>query len=139
MPLAVLTWITGITAVANMVKAWHDSRRSGVELEIARKQVTDASEEGDYIVGEAEQKVAADLVIDEGLLVAFVEDIQAAGDRFRNCINDKRYTPAQIDQEAETARTTICTHLQKVRDFNDGQLPAAGLERMWKSWRCGEA
>ena len=134
-----ISWILGITALANMVKAWQDARRSGCELEKAREQASDVSKEGDYTVGAAEQKVAADLVIDEGLLTALVEDINTAGDRFRNCINDKRYTPAQIDQEEETARAKICTHLGKVREFNDGKLPAAGLETMWTSWRCGAA
>ena len=124
----VLAWIGGVTSLANMIKAWLEARKAGLDVDEARARVVDAVNAGEYEVGGTEEELASGLVIDESLLEAFIEDIGKAQERFSAAINDIRYTPAQLDQEQERARVSICTHLQKIREFNDDALPTGSLD-----------
>ena len=133
----VLTWINGITAFANLLKAWLDARKSGLDLHKAREAATKASAENvEFSVGRTEKELASQLVIDETLLAAYEKDIRQAQDRFIRVINNPRSTPAQLDQEKEIARVSICKHLRAVRELNSDQLGSAALERIWESWKC---
>jgi hypothetical protein len=135
----VLTWIQAVTAVATMITSALDVRKAGLDLADSRDSVMRAGEvEGrQYSIGPEEKQIATELVIDQELLAAFVQDIRATQERFTNVVNDVRYTPAQQDQELEIAMRTICIHLQRIREFNNGRLPPSGsLEQIWMSWRC---
>lgn len=136
----ILSWIQSVTALANMLKAWLEARKAGLDLTKARASATQAATQGvEFTVGPTEKQFALDLIIDPTLLAAYEKDIRQAQDRFVGAINDLRYTPAQLDQEQEIARATICTHLRRLKEFNNGQLPSGSLERIWLSWRCESA
>lgn len=134
-----VTWISGITALASMVKAWSEARKAGLDLEAARERVRSIRGkglQGSYELGTSESNLAKRLIIKESLLKTLVKDIEGAGQRFEKSINDPRYTPADIDREHKVARLSICTHLNRIRDFNAGQLPQGDLKQMWTSWNC---
>lgn len=128
--MEIITWISGITAAAKLVEAWNKARKSGDEFKKVLEE-TNSKQESSV----AEEKI--DLVISDDLLQAFVKDINSASKRFSDCINDPRYTPAQIDQEQDIAKKSICTHLGKITELNQGILPNAELIRISKSFQCG--
>ena len=122
-----LVWINSVTATIKLIEAWKKTRQSGIELEEALSEVDEE------IIS---PEVVSDIVISQGLLEAFIQDINEAEKRFTTCINDPRYTPAQIDQEQEIATKKICIHLGKISNFNGGILPSQWLIQVSNSFQC---
>jgi len=123
----VLDWIKGVTAVAQMVKAIIDARKSGGDLNSSIDQIQEENETLD----------THNLVIGDDLLKAFVKDISKSNQRLVNALNDPRYTPAQLDQEEEIAKKSICVHISKIEQFNGGVLPSDNLKRIKASFCSG--
>ena len=131
-----IIWITGVTALANMVSAVADALRSNVELDSVRQAANDSLKKGRFSIGESDIKSMEEMVISEELLQAFIEDIENAQRRFTKAINDPRYSPAEIDREEQRAQLTICEHLRRVKTYNYGRLPGSELNHVAESFRC---
>lgn len=141
MPITEITALVGsITALANMVKAWQETRKARIELNKATRQdIVDAANDGEFSISKAELESVQQLVISKTLLDSLVIDIQKAEDRFAKAISDVTYTPAMIDQEEQIARVTICRHLERIKQYNKEILPDGDLVRVWQSYRCDNA
>jgi hypothetical protein len=134
-----VTWITLVTQLAGMSKAWLEARKAGLEFDAAKKKVRSARTKPRRKISASESDFAEGLVIRKSTLKVLIKDIEQAERRYEACFDDPRYTPADIDSETRRAKLTICTHLQRIRDFNEGRLPAGDLERSWKMWDCPRA
>ena len=130
-----VAWISSVTSFAALAKAWLEARKAGLELAEARAKANEAGNRAPEVTSDLD---VSNLVISQDLLDAYAQDIRSAESRFSAAINDPRYTPAQLSQEEEIARISICTHLGKISDFNGGALPAPELVRLFSSWRCEE-
>jgi hypothetical protein len=135
-PVDVAIWFGAVTALAQMVKAYHEARVAGLKREEAVQQSQEARRLDKLTATQSLNSMQ--LVISPSLLDVFIQDIKAAEDRFTNVINDPQYTPAQVDQEEARARLTICTHLERITQFNGGQLPLSQLETVSKSFGCNK-
>ena len=135
----VTTWVAGITSLAGMAKAWVDLKKSGTDLAKVRLEITKLEAQPQRAPDQSEIEGLRKTVIDQELLSTLVEDILSAKRRFYGCINDDRYTPADVDKEEARARRCVCTHLTKVRQFNAGALPSTELESLEVSFRCNDA
>ena len=94
----ITAWLSGITALANMVKAWMDTRKAGIELKQARQKVEQPKRR------RKQARVVNKLVIDPIVFEALVGDINAAIQRFSSVFNNPLSTPAEVDREEEIGR-----------------------------------
>jgi hypothetical protein len=135
------TWISAVTALGGLVKAWIDARKSGIDLEKAKVAIAERSQQSESLAPKiskgAKPAAGSSLVIDQELLGQLIVDINACKKRFAAAFNDPRYTPADIDREEERARLSVCTHIARIRQFNAGKLPSMELENLSQSFRCG--
>jgi len=130
-------WLAALTSLGAMATAWLEARTAHLEFETAKKEVIVAGASAAAGAPSEEREFASELVISQDLLSALIADVEKAQTRFASVFVDVRYTPAQVDQEEQIARATICRHLQRIRDFNAGKLPGKRLEKLWDSFRCG--
>jgi hypothetical protein len=137
--MEILAWIGGITALANMVKAWMDARKAGLDLTQAKQKVQEQAKPAAKKTRPKKAQAAVNLVIQPTLLEELVRDINSAAERFSSVFNDPRYTPADIDREQERAKLTVCTHIKRIREFNDGVLPNDELGKIARSFQCDNA
>ena len=77
------------------------------------------------------------LTISPGILKSMIDEMKRDEDRFAAVISDVTYTHAQIDQEEQIARATICRHLEVIKSHNRQELPEGELQRLWISYQCG--
>lgn len=133
----VSTWVAGVTSLAGVAKAWIDLKTSATDLQTAKLDLAKLTSAPAKAGATSAASTAIErMIIDEEILRAFVDDILSAKRRFVGCINDERYTPADIDREQERARRCVCTHLTKIKEFNAGSLPTPELETLASSFRC---
>ena len=132
----ITTWITTVTAVANMLKAWMDARKSGLDFDQAKSKALSAQTAGDF---SDDSPDLGQMTISDSLLEAYIEDISNAEKRMVASINDPRFTPAEKEKEETVAQKSICVHLGKIKQYNAGSLPSAALERIWNSYGCDNA
>jgi len=151
-PMNMTDWASSITAVAGLTKAWLDVRKSGLDLTKARQEMSKAlpvepvksqdaarQETSDALPVKpvnSQEPIRGELVIDEKMLAAFVQEIDGARTRFIGSINDPRYSPADIDREEQRARLVVCAHLKRIREYNAGSFPTPELANVAKSYRC---
>ena len=133
-----LAWITGITSLANMIKAWHEAKTAGLNHAQTKFKVESAKDNGMFVVDPATAVSSRSMRIAPAILEALVRDIQNAEQRFAGVFGNPIYTPAQIDQEEDIARATICRHIQRIKDLNCGEFPSPDLARISESYRCGQ-
>jgi hypothetical protein len=132
-------WIGSVTALAGMAKAWIELRRAGTDLAKSREAMNTRTAPAGSDRNTSQSNgdgLAVKVVIDAKLLAALLADVRAAADRFSAAINDPRYTPADIDREEQRAELTVRTHINRIREFNAGQLPSEELRQLALSFRC---
>ena len=128
----IVPWISAITALAGMVKAYAEAVTAGLKREEAVRQ----AERARLAESSRRAKYPEDLIISEHVLQAYVQDIAAAEERFVEAIKDTGRTEAQISDAQQQAIEAICRHLSEIRRLNGGILPVGQLERLWRSYRC---
>jgi len=132
--MEVAAWIETLTALAGMVSAWLSLR----EKLTSKDFPTPNQREAVTNLGKAAATAVAipNLIVDETILRAVIEDVKAREARFAAAIRDPMKTTEEIDQEQADARRGICIHLQRLQELNAGELPTDDLKRMWLSFDC---
>jgi len=141
-PVTVTTRLSSITGLGAMIKSWQEARKASLEYakvkEEVGKKVLAAKTEGEKSITTKDQQVIEGLTISPAILKAMIDEMKRAEDRFAAVFGDVTYTPAQIDQEEQIARATICRHLERIKSYNRQELPEGELQRLWISYQCGK-
>jgi hypothetical protein len=133
----VALWIGLITSLAAMVKAVSDALKAGIDLQAAKRKALDHASEAEKPAGSKE--LARPFNVKEDLLRAYVDDIKAAHERFKRAVSDPETTLERLGDEEVIARRSICKHLAKVKELNEGRLPSTELQGVWDTYGCGPA
>lgn len=138
----VLKGLGAFGSLASMLSLYFNLRAEGREIAADETRIIlKAAEDGESEASDEKLSEQLVTIISKSFLDSAIERIERAEDRFGKAIQDRRYTPAQLDQEADIAKIEVCEMLQLIKDHNEGQLPESQndyLDSMSRQFKCDE-
>ena len=124
--------VAGVTALGALVQAYNSAKAANTE--VSESSLKKAEARANSPLKRGAKRVAE--VIDADLLETLQANIETHNKRLIDAFRSAEVSDSEREKMVEDARLQICSLLNQIMRFNEGNLPTRRLENLWASNRC---